>query len=508
MSESTEHVFERFQHGDDSAADELFHRYLQRLTALARTRLSPTLARRVEADDIVQSAYRSFFVGAHSGRFAIERSGALWALLVKITMRKLYRAAAHHSADKRDVRLERDFIDQEHPVAWQAVKQPTPDEAVAVSELLKAVMASLPCEDRRMLELRLQGDTMVDIAAETGRSERTVRRALKKIEEGLGDFCDWQLPSLDSIERTIEPREAHVVANSDEAMTETDPPAIEGSVIRHASKRTPVLWKNLILEKQIGFGGMAKVYRATDRETGQVRAVKFLRKSFHRHPDAIERFLREAEIIGRLDHPNVVSIYGLGETPGGGLFIVMEYIEHTADCTVDGRPSFEQAISWTIESAKGIQHAHQRGVIHCDLKPSNILIADQAVVTDFGLARSAAGDQHICLSGTAAFMAPEQIDRYWGPVSERTDIYGLGAVLFTLLSDRPPVVGSRTADILTATMGGATQRRPSDFRKHANRQSDNEWASVDSICERCLNRDPGKRFRSVEELVVQLSAIG
>ena len=100
---SSARIFASVCSGEPGAADELFYRYLQRLSLLARSRLSPRLARRFDPEDVVMSAYRSFFIAADTGRFSIEQSGQLWALLTTITLRKLYRSVAHHSAEKRDL---------------------------------------------------------------------------------------------------------------------------------------------------------------------------------------------------------------------------------------------------------------------------------------------------------------------------------------------------------------------------------------------------------------------
>jgi RNA polymerase sigma factor (sigma-70 family) len=181
--EPSAELLARFRDGEEDAAAELFGRYVERLTALARSRLSPRLAVRADAEDIVLSAYRSFFVGARNGRFSLTRGGDLWRLLVSITLHKLYRQAKHHSADLRAISAERPLgqNDAEFPPAVD--REPTPDEAVALQDELEWVMAQLGPFERRVLELRLQGEQLAEIAVETGRSERTVRRALATIRE-------------------------------------------------------------------------------------------------------------------------------------------------------------------------------------------------------------------------------------------------------------------------------------------------------------------------------------
>src|SRR5262245_19315092 len=132
MDEPSVELLAKYQQGDEQAADELFRRYVSRLTVLARARIAPKIARRFDAEDVVLSAYRSFFVRAREGQFSLARSGDLWRLLVGIVLKKLYHQAAHHTADRRS-------IDREEPLpdggdsAWDAFptagRTPTPEEA-------------------------------------------------------------------------------------------------------------------------------------------------------------------------------------------------------------------------------------------------------------------------------------------------------------------------------------------------------------------------------------------
>jgi RNA polymerase sigma factor (sigma-70 family) len=177
----------RYREGDERAADEIFQRYVERLTRLARSRLSPRLASRTDPEDVVMSAWRSFFIGARAGRLSLHRSGDLWRLLVEITMHKLYRQTRWHVAAKRSVRTEQSLLQM--PQDWLAWidRQPTPDEALALADQVEQVMSRLDAFGRRVLELRLQGEQLATIAEETGRSERTVRRALATMRELLRD---------------------------------------------------------------------------------------------------------------------------------------------------------------------------------------------------------------------------------------------------------------------------------------------------------------------------------
>ncbi len=192
MSQDTSaEILARYGAGDEQAAEELFSRYVGRLTLLARSRLAPTLSSRTDPEDIVMSAYRSFFIGARKGRFVLTRSGDLWRLLVSITMHKLYRQVRKHSAEMRSVAVEQSLAvatELQTPIA----RDPSPDEAIAMADELEALMSTLDTFARRVLELRLQEESHSTIAAETGRSERTVRRTLSVIRERLAIRLEQQ----------------------------------------------------------------------------------------------------------------------------------------------------------------------------------------------------------------------------------------------------------------------------------------------------------------------------
>jgi RNA polymerase sigma-70 factor (ECF subfamily) len=177
----------RFRQGDQYAADALFHRYVGRLTALAQKRLSERLARRVDADDIVQSAYRSFFLHARDGAYTLQESGDMWRLLVAITLNKLRRQVERNTAGKRAMSHEQHF-DADGSVALRpeaVASDPTPEEALSVVEEVEALMEGLTPIQCQMLELRLQGHTVDEIAEQVNRSERGVRRLLDKVKEKL-----------------------------------------------------------------------------------------------------------------------------------------------------------------------------------------------------------------------------------------------------------------------------------------------------------------------------------
>lgn len=178
-------LLQRFAAGDGAAADELFARYFERLTRFARSRLHSRLVRRVDAEDVVLSAYRSFFLRAQAGSFSLIRSGDLWRLLSAIVIHKLRRQARHHGRAKRAWQRETTVGSDDRPIPEPASSEPSPAEAIALAQEVEAMLTQLPQPDRRICELRLQGCRLDEIATDVRRSERTVRRVVDALRYRL-----------------------------------------------------------------------------------------------------------------------------------------------------------------------------------------------------------------------------------------------------------------------------------------------------------------------------------
>ncbi len=218
----------------------------------------------------------------------------------------------------------------------------------------------------------------------------------------------------------------------------TDPPALQTNDIR-----TALPFSDFVLEQHLGTGGMGKVYRATQRSSGRKVAIKALLKSRQRSPTAVEQFIREADIVQQLDHPNIVRVHGLGRFPGGGHFLLLDFVDGVdlAARITSGTVAIADALRITCAVAEAVEYAHQHSVIHCDLKPSNVLLSNsgQVYVTDFGFAQllntnDTGSRTH---GGTPAYMAPEQFQADCEP-HPTIDVYGIGAILFSLLTGRTP----------------------------------------------------------------------
>ena len=195
MSENTDHgdaeslqLLARWRNGDQAAATQLFQRYAGRLIALARGQLSAQLANRVDPEDVVQSVYRSFFIDSRKGRYQLEHGGELWQLLVTMTLHKLLNQANRLTTQKRAVGRERGFgtEDSLHGIGAQVLARgPSPAEAVALTDQLERVLRGRDAHQRRIVELRLQGYNLDEIAAEVGCSLSTVRRVLDHLKKQL-----------------------------------------------------------------------------------------------------------------------------------------------------------------------------------------------------------------------------------------------------------------------------------------------------------------------------------
>ena len=279
------------------------------------------------------------------------------------------------------------------------------------------------------------------------------------------------------------------------------PPRPAGGIALDA----PVPYQDFVVRQMIGSGRMGKVYRAWQRSLEREVAIKFLRKSFLNDADAIERFIREARIVAQLRHPNILAVHGLGRTPYGGYFMVLDLVHGPDLATLAAKQPIEiqQAIEWIVTAADALEHAHQRGIIHCDLKPANLLLDEDGrlLVADFGLARTwnTAGTLPHEVAGTAPFMAPEQIEPSFGSIGPWTDVYALGAVLYALLSGRPPYEGRTQADILAQVVAASSPMNSEAMRTNAPPE-------VSEVCMRCMRTKPTERYSTMHDLIGALRA--
>jgi serine/threonine-protein kinase len=251
------------------------------------------------------------------------------------------------------------------------------------------------------------------------------------------------------------------------------------------------------VERELGRGGMATVYLAEDEELGRAVAVKVLPEHLAGEEAFRARFVREARLAGRLSHPNIVRVYDAGEADGRP-FIVMEYVPGTSLADMRSLP-VAQVVDLGMQACAGLQHAHEAGLVHRDVKPANLLVRDDGVlkIADFGIARAAESTRHTqagTLLGTAAYLAPEQIAGQ--DATPASDVYSLGAVLYELLTGRPPYSFASLGELAAKQSDGVIVPAGdlADVPRH-----------VEAAVMHALARDPRFRPASAAELAQELA---
>ena len=272
-----------------------------------------------------------------------------------------------------------------------------------------------------------------------------------------------------------------------------------------------VVGEKYVLAELLGEGAMGTVYRAVHRELDRSVAVKLLKAGSDGHQDAVRRFEHEARTVSRLHHPHIVSVIDFGQTPGGTLYLVTEYIEGDTLASLIDRPELlpiARTIDIFHQILAAVEEAHSAQVIHRDLKPDNIVVmplragSDFVKVLDFGIA-TIGGEARPSdtrsggFVGTPGYMAPETIEE--GRADERSDIYALGSVLFEMLTGRAVFVHEMPLALLSLHL----QDEPPSLREAAPLQRYPE--ELEEVVSRALAKKPGERFASVAELRAALT---
>lgn len=253
----------------------------------------------------------------------------------------------------------------------------------------------------------------------------------------------------------------------------------------------------------IGQGGMGIVYKARQIELNRIVALKIIRAGFNANEREARFFRREAEAVAALDHPHIVPIFEVGQWQGLLYHSMKLVVGSNLQDALDSFRKKPRAIAKMVSIvARAIHHAHQRGVLHRDLKPSNILIDEAGLpyVIDFGLARRVGVDGESQMSnsvvGTLNYMSPEQARGHHEEITTATDVYGLGAILYALLSGRAPYAASSVVELVHKML----EYEPSRPRSH-DRAVDPD---LEIICLKCLEKDPARRYASASDLADDL----
>ena len=257
------------------------------------------------------------------------------------------------------------------------------------------------------------------------------------------------------------------------------------------------------VQQKIGVGGMADVYRGKDTLLGRPVAIKILHQNFGSDQDFVARFKREAQAAGKLNHPNVVSMYDVGFDQGFH-YIVMEYV---SGCTLKeyihhhgAQVTVQEAVKITVAIAEGLEHAHMMGIVHCDVKPHNILITDsgRVKVTDFGIARAINSATTMMYTnsvmGSAHYISPEQASGK--SINVSTDIYSLGVVLYELLTGEVPFRGETPVSV---ALQHVKDRVVAPRIKNTMIPP-----QLEQVVLMALEKEPGKRFGSISEMIQAL----
>src|SRR3954453_11926120 len=268
------------------------------------------------------------------------------------------------------------------------------------------------------------------------------------------------------------------------------------------------------IHSPIGAGGMGEVYRARDTRLNRDVAIKILPASFSADPDGLQRFAQESRAAAALNHPNILSIYDIGEDRGAP-YVVSELLEGESlrERLRAGPLSSRKAPDYAQQFAKGLAAAHDKGIVHRDLKPENLFITSdgRAKILDFGLPKFPHPETSLTddaptmqvateagtVMGTAGYMSPEQVRGK--PTDGRSDIFAFGAILYEMLSGKRAFHGDSAADIMSTIL----KEDPPELSE-TNR---NISPALERIVRHCLEKNPAERFQSARDVAFNLEAL-
>src|SRR5262245_8577799 len=261
------------------------------------------------------------------------------------------------------------------------------------------------------------------------------------------------------------------------------------------------------LLEEVARGGMGIVYKARQSQINRIVAVKVMAAGQFAAPDFVKRFRTEAEAAASLDHSNIVPIYEVGECEGQPFFS-MKFLESGSLAGRISSPEFQvsarEAAGLVGKLARAVHYAHQRGILHRDIKPGNVLLDAQGEpqLTDFGLAKLVERDstftRTMAMLGTPSYMSPEQARGEAKQLTTAVDVYGLGAVFYELLTGKPPFDGGTTMNTVRQVLE-KEPRRPSALKPGIDRD-------LETICLKCIEKEPARRYGSAEALAEDLES--
>jgi serine/threonine protein kinase len=313
------------------------------------------------------------------------------------------------------------------------------------------------------------------------------------------------MPEVDSAAANVsdQPTQSGPPPRPPAEATATERTLVTPTAISSVHKQLPAIFGDYELLEEVARGGMGVVFRARQLGLNRIVALKMILAGRLATEDDLHRFLMEAEAVARLQHPNIVAVHETGIVEGQHFFS-MEFIAGStlAKRVAEGPLPSRNAARYVRIIARAVHHAHRQGILHRDLKPSNILLDgdDEPHVTDFGLAKRLGSDSgHTrtgSILGTPSYMAPEQASGRVKELTPAVDVYGLGAVLYELLTGRPPFRSETPLDTVLQVM--ETEPVPPQL---LNPKVD---ADLEKICLKCLEKDPARRYPTAEALAEDL----
>lgn len=391
-------LLDRYRDGDSAAALEIYSRYAQRLFALTRTRIGKQLKSKIDPEDIAQSAFGAFFSKADQNEIFWQKQGDLWRLLAAICINHLKREVEHYSAAKRNANLE------------QAIDLEIDGQLDGASNNLAELVESLVHDEKPLVsqvaQARLAGFTLAEIAEQTGRAERTVRRVLQMLKAKL------TTQSTLNLEFHLDDGQAAKVKAQLAVQFKAD-------------------YDNFDLLKMIDAGAFGKVYLARNKQTESLVAVKALRKAWLGDATVEGLLINEAQVLASLRHPHIIQFLDAGRLPNGSWFIVMEHANGTTfDKAIQTQLADScEILNWLQQTCEALEFLHSKNVTHGDLKPANIIVCDRKNVQliDFGFAQHANRSNPGWRGGTSGFIPPERSS------SPAGDMFAFGRIIdFTI----------------------------------------------------------------------------
>ncbi|HVR85059.1 MAG TPA: serine/threonine-protein kinase, partial [Planctomycetota bacterium] len=260
------------------------------------------------------------------------------------------------------------------------------------------------------------------------------------------------------------------------------------------------------IRQRIGEGASAIVYAAWDRQLHRLVALKVLRESIGLSDLARERFRREAQASAGLAHPHVVTVYDAGEA-NGHFYLVMELVEGRpfSEVLKEGKLPLDEALRLLVRVAQGVSAAHEKGIVHRDLKPANLLVTPSGApkVSDFGLAHVVGDRSELTRTGTTLgtplYMSPEQVEGRSKEVTPRTDVYALGAILYEILTGRPPHQGEVTMELYRSIVHDSVIS-PRKLNPAVSRE-------LEAITLKALEKEPGRRYAAAGDFAKDLERV-